>query len=59
MGISIGTRDLSRAVSDGTGLSNEEIGLLLGGLAAATGVIGGLRVVIAVRDLWPKVRCVA
>jgi hypothetical protein len=59
MGISIGTRDITRGISDGTGLSSQEIGLLLGGLAAAAVVIGGLRAAIAFRDLWPKVRSAA
>jgi hypothetical protein len=56
MGISIGPRNVTRAVADGTGLSSEEVGLLLGGLAVATVVIGGLRAAVAFRDLWPKVR---
>jgi hypothetical protein len=59
MGISIGPHHVTRAVSDGTGLSSEEIGLLLGGIAAAAIVIGGLRAAIAFRDLWPKVRSAA
>jgi hypothetical protein len=56
MGVNIGTRDITRAVSDGTGLTGEELGLILGGLAAATVVIGGLRAAIAFRDIWPKTR---
>jgi hypothetical protein len=56
MGVNIGTRDVTRAVSDGTGLTGEELGLILGGLAAATVVIGGLRAAVAFRDIWPKTK---
>lgn len=56
MGNSIGASGITRAISDGTGLSGEEIGLLLGGVAAATVVIAGLRAAIAFRDMWPKTR---
>ena len=56
MGNSIGASGITRAISDGTGLSGQEIGLLLGGVAAATVLIAGLRAAIAFRDLWPKTR---
>jgi hypothetical protein len=56
MGVNIGTRGVTRAVSDGTGLTGEELGLILAGVAAAAVVIGGLRAAIAFRDHWPKTR---
>jgi hypothetical protein len=50
------SRNITQAVSDGTGLTGEELGLILGGLAAVTVVIGGLRAAIAFRDIWPKTK---
>ena len=53
MGITIGTHDISRALSDGTGLSQEEIGLLLAAAALATAAFGLLRFASAVSAAWP------
>jgi hypothetical protein len=53
MGLSIGTRQVTRAVSDGTGLSEEEIELLVAATALVTALVGLLRAVDAVMAVWP------
>jgi hypothetical protein len=53
MGITTKSRNISRAVCDGTGLSQEEIGLLLGAAAAGAALLVLLRTVDALVDLWP------
>lgn len=53
MGPTIGLRQITRAVSDGTGLSNEEIGLLVAAAASVTALLGLVRAVDVVMDIWP------
>lgn len=53
MGLTIGTRQLTRAVSDGTGLSEEEIELLVAATALVAALVGLLRAVDAVVAVWP------
>ncbi len=48
------TRQISRLVSDGTGLSEDEIGLLIATAALLTAVLGVLRAVDLVLDAWPQ-----
>ena len=45
-------RQVLRAVSDGTGLSQEEIGFLIAAAAVATGVVIALKTVDLVTRLW-------
>jgi len=45
-------RQVRRAVSDGTGLTEEEIGFLVVAAAVATGVVVVLRTVDVVMRLW-------
>jgi hypothetical protein len=54
MGLTNGSRQLGRVLSDVSGLSQEEAGLLVAGAAAVTAVLGVLRVVDVVTDLWPR-----
>ncbi len=46
------SRHLRRAVSDSTGLTEEEIGFLIAAAAVATGVVIALRAVDVVTRLW-------
>lgn len=48
-----GTHQITRALSDGTGLSQEEIKLLIAATALATVVLALLRAAVAFRDAWP------
>ena len=45
-------RQVLRAVSDGTGLSEEELGFLIAAAAVATGVVVALRTYELVTRLW-------
>ena len=45
-------RQVLRAVSDGTGLSQEELGFLIAAAAVATGVVVALRTYELVTRLW-------
>jgi hypothetical protein len=54
MGLASGSRQLRRVVTDASGLSQEEAGLLVAGAAATTALLGVLRVVDVVTDLWPR-----
>jgi hypothetical protein len=47
------TSRITRALSEGTGLSQEEIGVLMTAAAVGTAVIGVLRVADVVMYLWP------
>jgi hypothetical protein len=49
-----GARQVTRALSDGTGLSQEEIVALISGVAAATAVLGLLRAFDTLKDAWPS-----
>lgn len=49
-----GTHHLARAVSDSTGLSHEELMLLVGAAAVGTTVLVLLRVSDHLIDAWPK-----
>lgn len=53
MGFTSGTRQITRAVSDGTGLTEEEIGLLVVAAALVTALFAVLRAVIAVVEALP------
>jgi hypothetical protein len=55
MSLTTGLRRVTRALSDGTGLSEEEIGLLVAATASVTVVFGLIRAVDALMnlDLWP------
>ena len=53
MGITTASRRISRAICDGTGLSQEEVGMLLGAAAVGTALLGLLRAVDALVDMWP------
>ncbi len=46
------SRQVRRAVSDGTGLSEEELGFLIAAAAVATGVVIALRTYELVTRLW-------
>jgi alkylhydroperoxidase/carboxymuconolactone decarboxylase family protein YurZ len=46
------SRHLRRAVTDSTGLSQEEIGFLIAAAAVATGVVIALRTYELVTRLW-------
>ena len=46
------SRKVLRAVSDGTGLSEEELGFLIAAAAVATGVVVALRAFELVTRLW-------
>jgi len=48
-----GTRRITRALSDGSGLSQEEIVALASGLAAATALLGLLRTFDVLSNAWP------
>jgi hypothetical protein len=54
MGLASGSRQLSRAVSEATGLSQEEAGLLVAAAAVTTALLGVLRVTDFVTDVWPR-----
>jgi alkylhydroperoxidase/carboxymuconolactone decarboxylase family protein YurZ len=49
-----GLRQLTRALSDGTGLSQEEIVLLVAAAAVGTAVIGLLRTLDALKEVFPR-----
>jgi alkylhydroperoxidase/carboxymuconolactone decarboxylase family protein YurZ len=51
-----GIRQLTRALSDGTGLSQEEILLLVAAAAVGTAVIGLLRTLEALKEVFPGPR---
>ena len=53
MGVMSGTRHLTRALSDGTGLSQEEIVLLVAAAAVGTAVLVLLHTLDAVMDALP------
>lgn len=53
MGVMSGTGRLTRALSDGTGLSQEEIVLLVAAAAVGTAVLGLLHTLDAVMDALP------
>ena len=53
MGLASGSRQVSRAVSDASGLSQEEAGLLVAGAAVSAVLLGALRVMDFVRYLFP------
>ena len=53
MGMNSGTHQITRALSDGTGLSQEEIGLLLAATALGATLFGLLRAVDALVELLP------
>jgi len=52
MDVKHGARRIGGAVSDGTGLSPEEIGAMVALAAAAAGLIVALRAVEVVQRLW-------
>ena len=52
MDVKHGARRIGGAVTDGTGLSAEEIGALVAVAVVATGVIVALRAVALVHRLW-------
>jgi len=54
-----GTRQITRAVCDGTGLTQEELGLLVTAAAVVTAVIGVLHAVTALVEAWPVRRAEA
>ena len=53
MNLPSGTREIVRAVSEGTGLSQEEIVILVAEALVVTAVFGVLRTVDALLDAWP------
>lgn len=53
MGLTRG-RQLSRAVSEASGLSEEEAGLLVAAAAVTTALLGVLRITDFVTDVWPR-----
>jgi hypothetical protein len=53
MELTRGTREIRRAVCEGTGLSPGELVLVLAAAAAATALVGLLRTVEVVIDAWP------
>ncbi len=53
MGVMSGTGRVTRALSDGTGLSQEEIVLLVAAAAAGAAVLGLLRTIDAVMTALP------
>jgi hypothetical protein len=53
MGFTSGTRQITRAVSDGTGLTEEEIGVLVVAAALVTALLAFLRAVTAVVEALP------
>ena len=54
MGLASGSRQVSRAVSDASGLSQEEAGLLVAGAAVTAALLAALRVMDFVRYLFPR-----
>ena len=54
VGLASGSRQLSRAVSEASGLSQEEAGLLVAGAAVTTALLAALRVIDFVTDVWPR-----
>lgn len=54
MPLTIRPQSLSRAVSDGSGLTQEEVGVLLAGAAVATAVVVALRAVDVVTEMFPR-----
>ena len=53
MGLTIGTRDIRRALSDGTGVSPEVIGVVVAAAAVIPAAVGLVRIVDRVLDVWP------
>ena len=53
MGFTSGTRQITRAVSDGTGLTEEEIGVLVVAAALVTALLAFLRAVTVVVEALP------
>ena len=53
MDLTSATRQITRTVSDGTGLSQEEVGLLVTATAAVAAVLAILRTGAALMDVWP------
>ena len=51
-GMELTSRQVRRAVSDSTGLSEEELGFLIAAAAVATGVVIALRAFEIVTRLW-------
>lgn len=51
-GMELTSRHLRRAVSDSTGLTEEEIGFLIAAAVVATGVVVALRTLDVVTRLW-------
>ncbi len=56
MQLTTGTHRLTGALSDGTGLTQEEIGFLVAAAAGLTVLLGLLRVVDALTDAWAMSR---
>ena len=54
MGLRGGTRYITRVFSDGTGLTEEEIGLVIAGAAALSAVIAVLWTFDTLRSAWPR-----
>jgi hypothetical protein len=53
MDMTTASRQLTRAVSEATGLSQEEIGWLVTAAAVGTAVLGLVRVVDMLVEVWP------
>ncbi len=56
MHVNAGTHRVTGALSDGTGLSQEEIGFLVAAAAALTVLLGLLRLIDALNDAWAMSR---
>lgn len=53
MNITTASRQFTRVMSEATGLSQEELGWLVAAAAAGTAVIGLVRAVDVLLDVWP------
>jgi hypothetical protein len=53
MDMTTASRQLTRAVSEATGLSQEEIGWLVAAAAVGTAVLGLVRAVDMLVEVWP------
>jgi hypothetical protein len=53
MDMTTASRQLTRVVSEAMGLSQEELGWLMAAAAAGTAVIGLVRAVDVLVDVWP------
>jgi len=53
MDMTTASRQLTRAVSEATGLSQEEIGWLVAAAAVGTAVLGVVRAVDMLVEVWP------